>query len=77
MNTEAMRQHSEVFLARELVGKHVRFRHLPKDSEARPILVSGAQKNMISLVGHVGLYAPHLFVVVDPPKEAKHGRSNR
>jgi hypothetical protein len=87
MNLDTMRPN---FPAVSLVGKHVRFRYLPKDSksqaiarelagipEAGPILVSGARKNMISLTGWVGLFAPHLFVVVDSPKEAKRDRSRR
>ena len=56
--------------AEALVGKYVRFFHLAK-SQATPIRVACAtDKGMIVLEGWVGEFAPHLFVVVDPPKEA-------
>jgi hypothetical protein len=56
---------SDSLLARELVGCRVRFRHLPSAMEPRSILVTAAEKNMIRLCGWAGLFAPHLFVVVE------------
>jgi hypothetical protein len=56
--------------AQALVDKYVRFAHLPENSQALPILVLSAESNgMIRLAGWAGLFAPHLFVVVDPPKK--------
>jgi hypothetical protein len=52
-------------LAQELVGCKVRFRHLPHGMEPTSILVIGAEANMIRLHGWTGLFAPHLFVVVE------------
>jgi hypothetical protein len=53
-------------LASELVGCKVRFRHLPEGMEPTSILVIGAELNMVRLHGLAGLFAPHLFVVVEP-----------
>jgi hypothetical protein len=56
--------------AEALVGKYVRFAHLPK-SKATPIrVIRATDKGMIVLERWAGEFAPHLFVVVDPPKEA-------
>ena len=56
--------------AAELVGKYVQFRYLPKKHDPTPVLVlSAAPNGMIRLAGWAGLFAPHLFVVVAPPKK--------
>jgi hypothetical protein len=56
--------------AEALVGKYVRFAHL-SESKASPVrVVRATDKGMIVLEGWVGEFAPHLFVVVDGPKEA-------
>jgi len=58
--------------AEALVGKYVRLKVLPKDSQAAPLRVNEALPNgMIRLTGWAGYFAPHLFVVVDPPKKAR------
>lgn len=52
-------------------GEYVRFKHLPKNVEPAPLLVTHVHANgMIRLLGWAGDFAPHLFVVVDGPKEA-------
>jgi len=53
-----------------LVGKYVRFKHLPAGCEPKPMKVTVEWKGWIFLAGHKGYYSPELFVVVDPPKEA-------
>lgn len=59
-------------LAESLVGKWVRFRHRqPKDDP--PFFVDKAFPNgMVHLEGVFGgEFAPHLFVIVDPPAKRK------
>jgi hypothetical protein len=62
-------------LAESLVGKHVRFRPLPKDMQPTPILVIEAVNGMIRLAGWTGYFAPHLFDVVEAPKKAVRRRA--
>jgi hypothetical protein len=57
-------------LAESLVGNYVRFRYLPRDTEPTPIKVIEAVNGMVRLAGWAGYFAPHLLVVVQPPKEA-------
>ena len=56
--------------AERLVGKYVRFAHLPVHCRPTPIHVIEAVNGMIRLAGWAGYFSPHLFVVVEPPKEA-------
>jgi hypothetical protein len=56
--------------AEALVGCYVRFAHLPSKCYPTPILVTEAEHGMIRLEGWAGYFAPHLFVVVVPSKEA-------
>jgi hypothetical protein len=57
--------------AESLVGSYVRFAHLPSNCYPTPIRVTEALPNgMIRLAGWAGHFAPHLFVVVVPSKEA-------
>jgi hypothetical protein len=59
-------------LAESLVGKHVRFAHLPDTSQAPPIYVRGATANgMVLLEGFAGYFAPHLFVVWEPSESRR------
>lgn len=52
-------------------GGYVRFRYLPANIKPTPLLVTHVHANgMIRLLGWAGDFAPHLFVVVDGPKEA-------
>jgi hypothetical protein len=54
--------------AADLVGKYVRFAHMPEEIKPTPIRVTGARNGMIELEGWAGEFAPHLFVEVEPPK---------
>jgi len=62
--------------AEALAGKYVRFRHLPAKIKPTPVLVTKVLSNgMIRLFGWSGDFAPHLFVVVDPPAKKKRSRT--
>jgi hypothetical protein len=52
-------------------GDYVRFAHLPRAAKPSPVMVTKILPNgMIRLLGWGGDFAPHLFVVVEGPKEA-------
>ena len=58
----------KVFTAKSIVGQYVRFAPLPEDCKPTPIKVTEVTANgMLRLEGRAGMYAPHLFVVVDKP----------
>lgn len=53
----------EHLLAESLVGRYVRFAHLPAETKPTPIRVCAATSaGMVELEGWAGEFAPHLFV---------------
>ncbi len=72
MEVEEIRQ---LFGAAALVGKQVRFAHLPEEIKPTPILVTGATSGMIQLEGWAGDFAPHLFVEVEQEVEQRTAKS--
>lgn len=59
---------TQMQLAEALVGRHVRFAHLPANCYPTPIrVIEATPTGMIRLAGWSGYFAPHLFVEVPPP----------
>jgi hypothetical protein len=62
MNREQELQ-EQIALGRSLLGKYVRFWHLPEGPSC--LVVHVTAEGMVELRGFVGQFAPHIFATVD------------
>ena len=60
----------KIFTPNSIVGQYVRFAFLPPDCIPMPLKVTAVtREGMLRLEGRDGVYAAHLFVVVELPQD--------
>jgi hypothetical protein len=65
----SVEQQDQHLLARQLLGKRVRFAHHIDDRRGSAVLAV-SPVGLIAIEGYTGDFAPHLFVVVEDPEHA-------